>query len=329
MKTLIWPISLALFIPLPALRAQLEIPNAAGVTLGHFHTIVTDVEASTKFWTTLGGTAIRIDGMDVMKFPGVFVFLTKGDPSGGSYGSVVNHVGFMVPNDEEAIAKWKAEGVTAEYLPSAYVPTAKLGYAYTPDDLKVRINRDKSMTAPIGRPLIMLWVSKAAVPDVQAWYVKFFGAKQGQPINNGVSVVGIPGLRLSVVSSIEDPISRTASAVGLVHGAPPDSAFMEGSRCRRIWAYQPKGGLSTTSDLRWTPWKRSAKSWRPAASSSRNPRQQIASQEFCERKIHRSLGSVCRTHRRIETILTKSPDGTSFNHIQGRNDGCALHSNRP
>jgi hypothetical protein len=29
------------------------------------------------------------------------------------------------------------------------------------------------------------------------------------------------------VSSIEDPISRTPPAVGLVHGAPPDAGFME------------------------------------------------------------------------------------------------------
>ena len=156
----------------------------------------------------------------------MFVFLTKGEPSGGSYGSVINHVGFMVPNDEEAIARWRAAGVTAEYFPSAYVPTAKLGYAYTPDDLKVRINRDKGMTAPIGSPLIMLWVSKAAVPEVQDWYINFFGAKKGQPINNGVSILGIPGLRLNVVSSIEDPICRTVPAVGLIHGAPPDQAFM-------------------------------------------------------------------------------------------------------
>jgi hypothetical protein len=70
-------------------------------------------------------------------------------------------------------------------------------------------------------------VSKAAVPEVQDWYIKFFGAKKGQPINNGVSVTGIPGLRLSVVSSIEDPISLTAPAVGLIHGAPPDRTFME------------------------------------------------------------------------------------------------------
>jgi catechol 2,3-dioxygenase-like lactoylglutathione lyase family enzyme len=226
-KRLLRVLNIAMLWPAAATWAQLLPPNEAGVTLGQFHTIVRDVAETKKFWTLLGGKSLTIDGTDVVKFPGVFIFLTKGMPSGGSYGSVVNHVGFMVPNDEEAIAKWKAGGLTAEYLPSAYVPTVKLGYAYTPDDLKVRINRDKSMTAPIGSPLIMMWVSKAAVPDVQAWYIKMFGAKQGQPINNGVSVVGIPGLRLSVVSSIEDPISRTPPAVGLLHGAPPDSAFME------------------------------------------------------------------------------------------------------
>jgi len=207
--------------------AQLQPANETGVTLGQFHTLVRDVPAAKRFWMTLGGTPLIIDGTDAIKFPGVFVFLTKGVPTGGSYGSVINHVGFMVPNDEEAIAKWKSEGVTAEYLPSAYVPTAKLDYAYTPDDLKVRVNRDKSMTTPIGSPLVMIWVAKSAVPEVSDWYIKVFGAKPGQPINNGVSVMGIPGLRLSVVSSIEDPISRTPPAVGLIHGTPPETAFME------------------------------------------------------------------------------------------------------
>jgi catechol 2,3-dioxygenase-like lactoylglutathione lyase family enzyme len=220
-------LGLLLLCPLSAVWAQLQPANEAGVTLGHFHTIVRDVDASEKFWTTLGGKAITIDQTRVMKFPGVFVFLIKGTPTGGTYGSVVNHVGFIVPNDEESVARWKAAGVHAEYLPSAYVPTAKLGYAYSPDDLKVRINRDKAMTEPIASPLVMLWLSKSSVPDAEAWYIKTFGAQKGQKINNGVSVVGIPGLRLSVVSSIEDPISQTAPAVGLIQGAPPSSSFME------------------------------------------------------------------------------------------------------
>jgi catechol 2,3-dioxygenase-like lactoylglutathione lyase family enzyme len=216
-----------LLAPSSAVWAQLQPPNDAGVTLGHFHTVVRDVDASEKFWTTLGGKAITIDKTRVMKFPGVFIFLTKGTPTGGTYGSVVNHVGFLVPNDEEAIAKWKAAGVPAEYLPSAYVPTAKLGYAYSPDDLKVRVNKDKALTEPIASPLVMMWVSKSGVPDVEAWYIKNFGAQKGQKINNGMSVVGIPGLRLSVVSSIEDPISKTPPAVGLIQGVPPTSSFMD------------------------------------------------------------------------------------------------------
>jgi len=94
-------------------------------------------------------------------------------------------------------------------------------------------------------------VSKAAVPDVEAWYIKMFGAKQGQKINNGVSVAGVPGLRLSVVSSIEDPISRTPPAVGLVHGAAPDSSFNGEAPADELGACQPRGGHWTTSGLRF------------------------------------------------------------------------------
>src|SRR5262249_9104336 len=102
----------AFFVPRPA-TAQLRAPNDAGVTLGHWHTIVTDVEASKKFWTILGGTALKIDGVDVMKFPGVFIFLTKGTPTAGSRGSVVDHIGFGVADPEISIAKWKSQGVKA------------------------------------------------------------------------------------------------------------------------------------------------------------------------------------------------------------------------
>src|SRR5579863_135229 len=99
MRRLICVLSCAVLLPPAASWAQLEPPNDAGVSLGHFHTLVRDVDATKKFWTVLGGKPIQIDGTEVMKFPGVFIFLTPGTPSAGSYGSVVNHVGFHVPND--------------------------------------------------------------------------------------------------------------------------------------------------------------------------------------------------------------------------------------
>ena len=61
-------------------RAQLEAPNEMGVRMSEAGIVVRDMDANVKFFTRLGGTAMKIDGVDVVKFPGIFVFITKGDP---------------------------------------------------------------------------------------------------------------------------------------------------------------------------------------------------------------------------------------------------------
>ncbi len=48
------------------------------------HLNVRDLQAHKKFWRMLGGTPHKIDGTDVMKFPGVFVFMTPGRPPVGT-----------------------------------------------------------------------------------------------------------------------------------------------------------------------------------------------------------------------------------------------------
>ena len=65
---------------LPA-RAQIAPPNEMGVSFGHVHLIVRDVEAEKKIWVGLQGVPIKIDGMDVIKFPGALVFITQGVPA--------------------------------------------------------------------------------------------------------------------------------------------------------------------------------------------------------------------------------------------------------
>src|SRR5262245_53768356 len=88
---------LAALCPSPAF-GQLSAPNKTGVAMGHLHYQVRDVESNKKFWATLGGQAIKIGGIDVMKFPGVLVFLSSGPSSGGTEGSVLNHIAFRVPS---------------------------------------------------------------------------------------------------------------------------------------------------------------------------------------------------------------------------------------
>src|SRR4051794_17627825 len=88
------PVVLTLLSLLAA--GQLAQPNATGVAMGHIHYHVKDVEANRKFWVALGGQAAHLGSIDAIKFPGVLVLLEAGPSTGGTAGSIVNHVAFRV-----------------------------------------------------------------------------------------------------------------------------------------------------------------------------------------------------------------------------------------
>ena len=84
----------AAFAVLPAC-AQLAPPNSAGVTMGHIHLFVKDVEAQKQFWTaTMGGTVVQNGQLMLIQFPGVYIMLRQADPTGPPAGSIVDHFGF-------------------------------------------------------------------------------------------------------------------------------------------------------------------------------------------------------------------------------------------
>ena len=241
MKRLLSILSVAVLGMAAPLSAQLAEPNEMGVSFAQWHTLVHDVEATKKFWTTVGATPIKIDGTVVMKFPGVFIFIEKGSPTpGGNYGAALNHVSFLVPNSQETIERWKAAGLTTEYLrpqvdkkgPPRHAEkedaVASAGTnAYTPDNLKVGLNDAKNQTVPIASPLISVWVTSAQVPEVMAWYGKMFGGKSGAKIGgDGVAVENLPGTRMHVVTSAGNPDTLNPLTVGLIHGKVPDEAFV-------------------------------------------------------------------------------------------------------
>src|SRR5258707_12958128 len=95
---------------------QAYAPNDGGVTNGPWHLNSRDGAANKHILLSMGGVAIGPG--ERVQFPGVLVILNQGPntpPStGGTVGTVVNHVGFTVPNVQEAVAKWKAAGVPFE-----------------------------------------------------------------------------------------------------------------------------------------------------------------------------------------------------------------------
>jgi len=112
--------------------------------------------------------------------------------SGPTEGSVINHVGFLVPNVQEAVARWKAAG--APVLPGN---NGRLDQAFvaTADGLRVEILEDKTQAVPIKFHHIHFFVPQAAIPDIQAWYEKNFGAKPGMRGQNQAD--DVPGANLT------------------------------------------------------------------------------------------------------------------------------------
>jgi catechol 2,3-dioxygenase-like lactoylglutathione lyase family enzyme len=195
--------------PLPV-TAQVAPPNAAGVAMGHLHYHVPDVGASRAFWTALGGRATASGRDVVVVFPDVLVLLTPGEASGGSDGSVVNHVAFRVPS----FAAVEAAGLKVQRL--AQFPG--VGSVTSPDGERVELFEDAATNltftqdsgyadrvaerhnAPVGRPIafhhIHLYVPEGAVAAAKAWYTKTFGGTPGR--RSQYEAVDLPGVNINI-----------------------------------------------------------------------------------------------------------------------------------
>ena len=167
--------------------------NELGVTMGHWHLASKDVEANKKLFLAMGGKLFMPGGNPLIMFPGLYINLNlqneRGD--GGTVGSVVNHVGFIVNNVQERAAQWKAAGVAV--LPGT---NNRLDQAFvvTPDGVRMEILEDKAQSVPIRGEHVHLSLTEAELPKAQAWYTKTFGGKMGT--RNGAPVVDLPGVQV-------------------------------------------------------------------------------------------------------------------------------------
>ena len=196
MKRLILVIGVISLLSLGTAWGQAFPPNDMGVTMGHWHLNTRDVEANKKIFVAMGGTAIKAGNFEVVRFPGVLVYLHVAPgaqpPAGGTVGSVVNHVGFIVPNTQEAVAKWKAAGVPVQPGGAGRTDQA---FVVTPDGLRIEILEDKNQKFPIQHHHVHFFVPETAIPQIQAWYAKTFGAKPGMRGQN--QAADMPGVNLT------------------------------------------------------------------------------------------------------------------------------------
>jgi len=180
-------LALAFSTTLPV-RAELAAPNATGVSMGHVHLVIKDVEAEKKFFVMLGGTPVANGTLEMIQFPGVFINLRQGMPSAGTVGSTVNHFGFHVKSVAETLEKIKPLGLKVEQN------NPQQAFVTAPEDVRVELLEDKSISSPIEMHHVHMFVT--APLEVQAWYVKMFGATPGK--RGMFDTANIPGAEIAL-----------------------------------------------------------------------------------------------------------------------------------
>jgi catechol 2,3-dioxygenase-like lactoylglutathione lyase family enzyme len=195
--------------------AQLLAAKEGPVVYGHHHINTTNADAQKKFFVdTLGGTLIKVgtNNTEIVKFPNVFVFFrVVQSPPGGSKGTSANHIGFSVPDLRSMIDKLKANGyqmiTNTEATPDrkvkddiAYSPQpggASIAFVQGPDELKVELVEATQQKVPITLHHVHFF--SPTNTDMQAWYVKTFGATSRQ--GGAFPAAMLPGVALNFSAS--------------------------------------------------------------------------------------------------------------------------------
>jgi len=221
--------SLALAAATPS-WAQLSPPNKAGVSLGAWHTIVRDVETTKKWWEVWGGKPMKIDGVDVIKMRGVFIFMVQGEPNAPSIDHFIDHIAFQSPKGFDLMKTLVAAGVKTDPIETStmrdkgWLPTSDTRvwtYVYSPDGLRVEVVTDEEAIAAkdftTGTRSDMMHVYFKDLPALRAsfnFYRKYFG---GEPQSDALVNLHIPGTKWNY--AVDNDSERMAT-VKRVRGEP-------------------------------------------------------------------------------------------------------------
>jgi catechol 2,3-dioxygenase-like lactoylglutathione lyase family enzyme len=199
-------------------HAQLPLLKEHSLVYAHHHLNVPDIAAAKTFWVdVLGGTPVTAGPLQMVKFPNVIIVFTQRAPGGGSKGTTVNHVGFAVPSVRAIVDKVKAAGfdvVTAQELPPnqavkddvAFIEATgqNIAFVMLGEGTKVEFVENPSLGTPIANHHVHF--AAPQIDEMQAWYVKTFGATAG--MRGAFKAADLPGVNLTFGGSTE-PVTGT------------------------------------------------------------------------------------------------------------------------
>src|SRR5262249_38756432 len=109
--------------------------------------------------------------------------------------------GFLVPNVQDALAKLDGLGLKVESAANR----KDQAFVFTNDGLKIELLEDKDQKIPVRHHHVDFYVAESAIPEMQTWYGKVFGAKPG--MRGRFQAADVPGANLTFTKSDEPTVT--------------------------------------------------------------------------------------------------------------------------
>ena len=192
-------------------QAQLAVPNEAGITYGHVHLNVSDIEVHKKLWVEwFGGEVVERGPLTTIRLTNFIIALNEQEPTGPTQGSVLDHFGFKVRDTREFLERWSETGreagpvfIGAEGMPNAYV--------MAPDGVWVELQEDPSLHVPIAGYHIHFFTPR--YEELLEWYSEVFGLRI-RPRGGIESTTDVPGMNMSFgAGSVDEPAGTQGRAI--------------------------------------------------------------------------------------------------------------------
>ena len=182
--------------------AQLAPGNVAGVSWGHLHMNVSDVEEHVRIWVEhFGGVRANVPVATVV-LPNTLLMFNAQAPTGGTQGSSIDHFGFSVPDIAAFLERWRADGleVESEFNGFGDLPQA---YLRLPDGIRVELEEVPSLTE-VAVPYHVHLYTDGDPEALRDWFVGQFSM---EPRERGFNphTADVPGMNVSFSPS-EEPL---------------------------------------------------------------------------------------------------------------------------
>jgi catechol 2,3-dioxygenase-like lactoylglutathione lyase family enzyme len=150
-------------------------------------------DAQRNFWLALAGPQAG-RGINIGT---TSISITKGEPNGGNAGSAIENVSFRVKDLKDTLAKLEAAG--GKRMPGG---TASSAFVLAPENVKIELIEDRSLTAPAYDHV---QVNLNSIAENLPWHQKWLGAV---PAAGGWT---IPGTIVKVTEGRTAPTSKGTS----------------------------------------------------------------------------------------------------------------------